>query len=77
MHSQDVIPHHLFLEEPRKQHGLYIWNAYPEVNEAFIFMLENSYAQVDTTSPFFLLLERFTVLLYDKLVSLNLLMNHG
>ena len=43
-----------------------IWNAYPEVNEAFIFMLENSYAQVDTTSPFFLLLERFTVLLYDK-----------
>ena len=29
-------------------------------------MLENSYAQVDITSPFFLLLERFTVLLYDK-----------
>ncbi len=24
-----------------------IWNAYPEVNEAFVFMLENSYAQVE------------------------------
>lgn len=42
------------------------WNAYPEVNEAFVFMLENRFTQVDIKSPFFLLLERFTILLYDK-----------
>ena len=43
-----------------------IWNIYPEINEAFKHMLENIYTEVDTTTPFFRLLERFTVLLYDK-----------
>lgn len=43
-----------------------IWNIYPEINQAFIHMLENPYTEVDGASPFFRLLERFTVLLYDK-----------
>lgn len=43
-----------------------IWNIYPEVNKAFIYMLENTYSEVDIDSPFFCLLERLTVLLYDK-----------
>ena len=39
------------------------WSIYPEVSEAFVFMLENIFAQTDCISHFFLLLERFTVLL--------------
>ena len=42
------------------------WSAYPDVSTAFLHMAENPYDEVNLTSSFFLLLERFTVLLYDK-----------
>ena len=42
------------------------WNAYPEVTEAFLYISNNPYGQALFTSSHILLLERFTVLLYDK-----------
>lgn len=42
------------------------WNVYQDVNTAFLYMADNPCNGVNLTSPFFLLLERFTVLLYDK-----------
>ncbi len=50
-HSQDVIPHLHFFGRIKKT-AWAIWNAYPEVNEAFVFMLDNSYAQVAPFFPF-------------------------
>ncbi len=41
------------------------------MNQAFIHMLENPHTAVDVASPFFHLLERFTVLLYDKTSALE------
>ena len=42
------------------------WSIYPEVSESFVFMVENTFTRTDYTAQFFHLLERFTVLLYDK-----------
>ena len=42
------------------------WTAYPEVNEAFLYISNNLYSQTLSTSSHFQLLERFTILLYDK-----------
>ena len=42
------------------------WNAYTKVNEAFHYMSSNPFSQTLFTSSYFPLLERFTVLLYDK-----------
>ena len=56
-----------FYGKTKKKTAWATWSIYPEVSEAFVFMLENTFAQTDCTSHFFLLLERFTILLYhDK-----------
>ena len=65
-----------FYGKTKKKTACATWSIYPEVSEAFVFMLENIFAQTDCTSHFFLLLERFTVLLYDKPAALNQLMKH-
>ena len=62
MHLQDVIVPHLSNVKQKKT-AWATWSIYPEVSEAFVFMLENTFAQTDCISHFFLPLERFTVLL--------------
>ena len=42
------------------------WTAFPEVNEAFLYIANNPYCEALLASSYFQLLERFTVLLYDK-----------
>ncbi len=42
------------------------WSAYTEVSSAFLHMVDHPYNEISVTSSSFLLLERFTVLLYDK-----------
>ena len=42
------------------------WKSFPEVTSAFLFIAENPFKAVDNTSPHFMTLERFTVILYDK-----------
>ena len=42
------------------------WYHYPDVTEAFMFMAQNPFADVGTESYHFKLLERYTVVLYDK-----------
>ena len=50
------------------------WLSYPEVTEAFLYLVKHPYELIDATSPHFLTLERFTVILYHKgstLLSVN------
>ena len=42
------------------------WNCYPEVTEAFNYMAANPYRPVSMDAHHVQLLERFTVILYDK-----------
>lgn len=42
------------------------WKCYPDVTRAFIHMALNTYTHLDTDSQYFQLLERFTVVLYNK-----------
>ena len=42
------------------------WKAFPEVTNAFLFIRENPFEQIDIDSPHFETLERFTVIIYDK-----------
>ena len=42
------------------------WYHYPQVTEAFMFLAQNPFADVITNSYNFKLLERYTVVLYDK-----------
>ncbi len=52
MHSQDVIPHLHFFGRIKKT-AWATWNVYPEINGAFVFILEtNSYTQVAPFFPF-------------------------
>ena len=62
--------HHIFFCKTKKS-AWHTWNAYPDVNSAFPHMAENPYDEVSLTSQFFPLLERFTILLYDKSGILN------
>ena len=48
-----------------KKSARYTWNAYADVNSAFLHMAENSYNEVSPTAQSFPFLERFTILLYD------------
>ena len=54
-----------------KKLGWNTWEAYPEVSTAFLHMTENDFDEVSLTSSHFLLLQRFTVLLYDKTSNLE------
>ena len=50
------------------------WGAYPEVTDAFNFIVEHPHAQITVDCQEFQMLERFTVVIYDKtstLVSVN------
>ena len=62
--------HHIFFCKTKKS-AWHTLNAYPDVNSAFLHMVENPYNEVSLTSQFFPLLERFTILLYDKSGILN------
>ncbi len=42
------------------------WTAYPEVTKAFMYISNNPYCRTLFTSSYFELLERFTIILYDK-----------
>ena len=42
------------------------WKSFPDVTEAFTFLGSHPYYQLDVDDSIFKLLERFTVLLYDK-----------
>ena len=42
------------------------WKAFPEVTNAFLFIRENPFQQIDIDSPHFETFERFTVIIYDK-----------
>ena len=42
------------------------WNCYPQVTRAFTYMALHPYTELDTYNENFKLLERFTVILYDK-----------
>ncbi len=53
------------------------WNAFSHVNAAFLHMAENAFGDVSASCEFFSLLERFTVLLYDKSSVLNQSMKQG
>ena len=48
------------------------WNCYPDVTSAFTYMALNPYHKVDADDRYFQLLERFTVVLYDKTSDLEL-----
>ena len=47
------------------------WKCYPAVTEAFRFIAENLYVAIELISHHFKLLERFTVVLYDKTSQLS------
>ena len=42
------------------------WKSFPEVTSAFLFISENPSRAVEITSPHFMILERFTVILHNK-----------
>ena len=42
------------------------WNSFPDVTQAFIYIALHPFADVDFDDEHFKLLERFTVILYDK-----------
>ena len=42
------------------------WKCYPDVTEAFTHMALNPYIQLDNVSQYFQMLERFTIVLYNK-----------
>lgn len=42
------------------------WNAFPEVTDAFLFLAEHPFEQIDSSSDIFKLLERYVCVLYDK-----------
>ena len=42
------------------------WKSFPDVTEAFAFLRNHPYYQLDVDDSIFKLLERFTVVLYDK-----------
>ena len=42
------------------------WNSYPEVTRSFTYMTLNTYTMLDNDSQYFHLLERFTVVIYNK-----------
>ena len=47
------------------------WNCYPEVTTAFTYMASNLYASLVLESPHYRLLERFTIVLYNKTSNLE------
>ena len=47
------------------------WEAYPEVSTVFLHMTENAFDEVSLIPSHFWLLQRFTVLLYDKTSNLE------
>ena len=42
------------------------WNCFPQMSDAFLLIANNPFYQVDLESPYFQLLEHFTVIVYDK-----------
>ena len=42
------------------------WNSFPEVNDAFLHIVRNPFDAVVLESSHFQMLERFTIILYDK-----------
>jgi len=73
-------PH--FPQLHRLQHGLCLfgkgklsawaaWKCYPAVTDAFRFIAENPFVAMELNSHHFKLLERFTVVLYDKTSQLS------
>jgi len=42
------------------------WNIFEEVTEAFLYLAQHPYEQLDVTSDCFRTIERFTVVLYDR-----------
>ncbi len=64
MHSQDVTPHH-FLVKQRNLHGA-LGVHILKLTLHFYHMVDHPYNEISVTSSSFLLLERFTVLLYDQ-----------
>lgn len=47
------------------------WKCYPDVTRAFTHMALNPYTNLHTDSQYFHLLERFTVVLYNKSSALD------
>ena len=43
-----------------------VWNCFPDVSTAFVWIALNPFTQFDAGSPTFRLLKRFTVVLYSK-----------
>ena len=47
------------------------WKCYPVVTAAFRYIAENPFVAIDMTSDYFKLLERFTVVMYDRTSQLS------
>ena len=47
------------------------WKCYPAVTAAFRYIAENPFVAIDMTSDYFKLLERFTVVMYDRTSQLS------
>ena len=47
------------------------WKSFPKVTSAFLFIAENACKTVNITSPYFMTLKRFKVILYDNTSDLN------
>jgi len=65
--SRDVTPHPYFLDGARSlpgRHGTAILN--PDVTQAFTYMALHPYIKLEIEDKNFKLLERFTIILYDK-----------
>ena len=59
--------YHFLLPRTKGKRSIWeAWKSFPEVASAFLFLAENSFKAVDITSPDFMTLERFTVVLYDN-----------
>ena len=42
------------------------WKSYPDVTEAFMYMVDHPFTAVEITSPHFRTIERFTISMYNK-----------
>ena len=61
----DVIPTLVSLARERSSPGK-LKKSYPDVTDAFLYLQDYPYHQIDKDDSHFKMLERFTVVLYDK-----------
>ena len=54
----------------RKKSAWEAWKAYPKATETFLFLNDSSFLPLEINTPVFDVLQRFVVILYDRLALL-------